>query len=194
MPLTAQRQSRRHRLARAALGLGLVLGVAAGTHALALWVMPKVIMGAAMRSLSAATGGDNPGLPPLTDHTQRRIVMPSPDLLYGTCVWDVSQRPLHVHARLDGVPYASIAFYAANSDNFLVVNGRQQASGVSLWITGPSTPTAETPGTPRAPEGARVVKSPSDKGLLLMRVLVGDVQADLPRAEALRRTLRCDQA
>ncbi len=190
MPLTPQR----HRLARAALGLGLVLLVAAGTHALALWVMPKVIMGAAMRSLSAATGGANPGLPPLTDHTQRRIVMPSPDLLYGTCVWDVSQRPLMVQARLDGVPYASVALYGANSDNFLVINGREQTRGVSLWITGPSTPEAGTPGAPRPPEGARVLRAPSDKGLLLMRVLVGDPQADLPRAEALRRTLRCEPA
>ncbi len=187
MPLMA-----RPRLARAALGLGVVLLVAALTHALALWALPKVIMGGAMRSLSAATGGANPGLPPMTDHTQRRIVMPSPDLLYGTCVWDVSQRPLQVHARLDGVPYASVALYGANSDNFLAVSGRQHGGeSVSLWIIGPSTPEA---GRPRPPAGARVVQAPSDKGLLLMRVLVGDVRADLPRAEALRRTLRCDPA
>lgn len=188
MPMT------RPRLARAALGLGVVLIVAALTHTLALWAIPQVIMGGAMRSLAAATGGTNPGLPPMTDHTQRRIVMPSPDLLYGTCVWDVSQRPLLVRARLDGVPYASVALYGANSDNFLVLNGRQQgADGVSLWITGPSTP-GPTAGTPPPPAGVRVVRAPSDRGLLLMRVLVGDPRIDLPQAEALRRTLRCDPA
>jgi uncharacterized membrane protein len=42
------------------------------------------------------------------------------------------------------------------------------------------------------PAGATVVKAPSSRGMLLMRVLVGDYAAERETVEAARRTLRCE--
>lgn len=177
-------------LPRWLLGLGLVVAIAAATHLLALWAVPRLIMARAM----AAIAGESPPapvLPPLTDHTQRRIVMPSPDLLYATCVWNVAERPLRIRADLRGPGYGSLALYAANSDNFFVVNDRQAAEGsLDLWLIGPQ-PYA---GAVAPPAGVRTVTAPSARGLLLMRVLVGDPARDLPAAEAARATLRCEPA
>jgi len=174
------------RRTRAWVGVGLVVAVAAATHALVLWALPRLIM---HRTMAAVAGPEPPAAvrPPMTDHTQRRIVMPSPDLLYGLCAWNVAERPLRIRAHLQGSGYASLALYAANSDNFLVINDRAaDAAPLDLWLTAPGSTAAP------APEGARVVTAPSTRGLLLMRVLVGDSERDLPAAEALRATLRCE--
>lgn len=166
--------------------LAAVAVVAAATHALLLWGLPRLIMHRTM----AAVGGPAPPaavLPPMTDHHQRRIVMPSPDLLYGVCAWNLAERPLRIRADLRGGGYASLALYAANSDNFLVINDRAaDAAALDLWLTAPGG--SATP----APAGARAVTAPSTRGLLLMRVLVGDRARDLPAAEARRATLRCE--
>ncbi|MBL8326870.1 MAG: DUF1254 domain-containing protein [Rubrivivax sp.] len=139
-------------------------------------------------SVVAGDAPPAPTLPPMTDHTQRRIVMPSPDLLYATCVWNVAERPLRISADLRGLRYGSVALYAANSDNSLVINDRQAGdAALDLWLVGRSSGP-----TPVAPAGARTVVAPSARGLLLMRVLVGDRERDLPAAEATRAMLRCE--
>jgi uncharacterized membrane protein len=162
-------------------------GLAMLAHQLTLWALPRWIMD---RTVLVITGGPGapPLMPPLTDHTQRRVVLPSPDLLYATCAWDVSRTPLRVRARLDGVPYASLALYAANSDNFWVSSGGSIGASADLWIRSARPDTAQA----AAPAGAQVVVAPTDQGLLLMRVLVGHPARDLAAAEAVRQTLRCE--
>jgi uncharacterized membrane protein len=172
----------------AILGLAVALGVA--THLAVLWLMPRAIMHKAM----VAVAGDHPpaaALPPMTDHTQRRIVMPSPDLLYATCVWDLSQRPLHIRANPQSPRYWSIALYASNTDNFHVINDRQAGGQpVDLLLLGPGQPVpAQLPSA-----ATRTLRSPSDRGILLMRVLVGDYAVDREAVEAARATLRCEPA
>jgi len=115
------------------------------------------------------------------------VVMPSPDLLYATCAFDVRQRPLRIQADPKLPGYWSIALYAANSDNFFVLNDRQAAGApVDLVLVGPDT---AKPGV--LPAGAKVVTAPGGRGLLLMRVLVGDYAVERESVEAARRTLRC---
>lgn len=175
-----------HRL----FAFGVVIALAAATHLLAVWAVPRVVMQFAMVT-AAGDAPPSPALQPMTDHMERRIVMPSPDLLYATCVWNVADRPLRIRADLRGLRYGSIALYAANSDNFFVVNDRAAGdAALDLWLVGPQR--AGVP--PPLPAGARLVTAPSKSGLLLLRVLVGDRQADLPAAEAARRTLRCEPA
>ena len=107
-------------------------------------------------------------LPPMTDHTQRRVVMPSPDLLYAICSYDLATRPLRLRADPKLPTYWSIALYAANSDNFFVLNDRQAGGQpVDLLLVGPG---GATP--PDLAKGTRVVATPSARGLVLMRVLV----------------------
>lgn len=157
------------------------------------WASIHLVPYAVMWRLAANAPAESrqPGavyLPPMTDHTQRRVVMPSPDLLYATCAFDVSERPLRIRADPKVPHYWSIALYAANSDNFFVVND-QQAGGraVDLVLFGPTSGDAPAPY-----DGARVVRSPTRRGLLLMRVLVTDYARERAVVEAARRTLRCE--
>ena len=46
----------------------------------------------------------------MTDATQRRVVMPSPDLLYATCAFDVREHALRI--RLSPEPYRPMGFGA----------------------------------------------------------------------------------
>jgi uncharacterized membrane protein len=99
--------------------------------------------------------------------------MPSPDLLYAVCAYDLADGPLSI--KLDGsyARYWSIALYNSRSDNFLTLSGDTLgASGVDLTID-------ETKST--------------RKGLLLMRVLTGANPAWLTEAETFRKRLRCEQ-
>ena len=57
---------------------------------------------------------------------------------------------------------------------------------VDLVLIGPDTPEPAA-----VPAGARMVRAPGGRGLLLMRVLVGDYAAEHEAVEAARRTLRC---
>ena len=168
--------------------LEILAAVALLTHLMVVWAIPYAIMAAL--SAAAPAEGRGPGLayfPPMTDHTQRRVVMPSPDLLYATCAFDVRQQALRIQADPNLPGYWSIALYAANSDNFFVLNDRQAAGApVDLVLVGPET------GKPGAlPAGAKLVTAPSGRGLLLMRVLVGDYAAEREAVEAARRSLRC---
>lgn len=183
------------------LAVGLTVTVL--MHLLTVWALPRLIMREAMARIAqettaqtraqaraqgwpqAATGAY---LPPPTDHTQRRIVMPSPDLLYATCALDLSKGPMHITAEVAHPRYWSVALYGANSDNFFVVNDRSAAAQrLDLWVVPPGADRT----TMKAEDGSTVVEAPSRKVLLLMRLLLTDDPADLALAKAARSTLRC---
>lgn len=166
-----------------------LLALAAAVHVAAVWALPRLIM-ARLAATASAAEKSGTYLPPMTDHTQRRIVMPSPDLLYATCAFDVGERPLSIRVDPRGAGhqgYWSIALYASNSDNFHVLNDRQAGDAPVHLVLRSAAPA----GTAAIP-GEASVTSPSRRGLLLMRLLVGDPARDLAAAEAARRTLRCE--
>ena len=180
--------------------LAVGLTVAVLTHLLTVWALPRLIMRAAMaritdetaaqaRAQGAPQAATGVYLPPPTDHTQRRIVMPSPDLLYATCTLDLSKGPMRVTAEVAHPRYWSVALYGANSDNFFVVNERKTAEPgrLDLWVVAPGTDRAAL----AVPAGSTVVEAPGAKALLLMRLLVTDDPTDLASAQVARRSLRC---
>ncbi len=184
--------------------LALALTVAVLTHLLTVWALPRLIMREAMtritvetaaqaRSPARAQGAPSAAtgvyLPPPTDHTQRRIVMPSPDLLYATCALDLGAGPQRITAQVAHPRYWSVALYGANSDNFFVVNDRKTAEPgrLDLWVVAPGTDRTAL----AVPVGSTVVEAPSAKTLLLMRLLVTDDPADLESAQRARESLRC---
>lgn len=166
--------------------LGAWLALAALAHLATVWAAPRLIM----RAVIAGVPADVPHgvyLPPMTDHTQRRIVMPSPDLLYAICTFDLRERALRVRADPQSPHYWSIALYASNSDNFFVLNDEDAAGrAVDLVLRAPDTPPSALP------SGARGVTAPGTRGLLLMRLLVADAAAEGALPDAARRTLRCE--
>ncbi len=180
--------------------LAVGLTVAVLTHLLTVWALPRLIMREAMaritdetatqaRAQGAPQAATGVYLPPPTDHTQRRIVMPSPDLLYATCTLDLSKGPMRVTAEVAHPRYWSVALYGANSDNFFVVNERSAAAQrLDLWVVPPGADRSAM----NAERGSTVVDAPSRKVLLLMRLLLTDDPADLALAKASRSTLRCD--
>ena len=179
--------------------LAVGLTVAVLTHLLTVWALPRLIMREAMaritdetatqaRAQGAPQAATGVYLPPPTDHTQRRIVMPSPDLLYATCTLDLSKGPMRVTAEVAHPRYWSVALYGANSDNFFVVNERSAAAQrLDLWVVPPGADRSAM----NAERGSTVVDAPSRKVLLLMRLLLTDDPADLALAKASRSTMRC---
>lgn len=179
---------------RWALRIGAAIAIAAGVHLLAVWALPRLIMHKLLSTTPAELGARSDTqaaasvyFPPMADATQRRIVLPSPDLLYAVCRFDVSRSPLRIRADAQLPGYWSVALYAANSDNFFVVNDRQLA-GQPLDLIVADEGASNAP----LPPGARRVVAPSARGLVLMRVLVADYAAERDAVERARRTLRCD--
>jgi uncharacterized membrane protein len=171
----------------------LSLGVTAlVVHIAVVWALPWVIMdrvmsGAAAQELNML---NRAAFPPAVDASARRVVMPSPDMLYSVCVFDVSSGPVRVTAQPGLKTYWSIALYGANSDNFFVVNDRQAGDApVDLWLVseGPNV------SAPSVPAGTQVVVTPSRKGFLLMRVLTGNYEAEKAVLEPARHTLACNR-
>lgn len=158
-------------------------------HLLTIWAAPRLIMQVVMNGPRAQTVNmQNRAAftPPITS-ASRDVVMPSPDMLYSMCVFDLNKGPVRVTANPELKSYWSIALYAANSDNFFVVNDRQAGGApVDLWLVGPETKSVA------APAGSKQVDSPSTQGFLLMRVLTGNYEAEKSVVEPARRTLRCE--
>ena len=172
--------------------LGLLI-TAVTVHLAAVWATPRLIMNRVMNApmvtdLKPVRGAV---FPPAVDATSRRVVMPSPDLLYSLCVYDLSKGPLRITARPALDTYWSVALYADNSDNFFVQNDRQTGkAALDLWLVAEGANAS----APAVPAGARVVVSPSRRGLLLMRVLTANYEAEKTLLEAARRTLQCEPA
>lgn len=100
--------------------------------------------------------------------------MPSPDLLYAVCAYDLAEGPLRIKLEGRYPRYWSIALYNAKSDNFLTISSDTIGErGVDITID-------ETRSTRH--------------GLLLMRIMTGANPQWLAEAEAFRRLLRCEQA
>jgi uncharacterized membrane protein len=79
--------------------------------------------------------------------------------------------------------YWSVSFFAANSDNFFVLNDRQaKEKRVRVVLATDDASPAE---------GAQTVISPSRRGVVLFRTLVLDL-ADLPMLQRFQQTMSCE--
>lgn len=144
---------------------------------------PVVIMDAAMKRLTstgAAVNAWGHGKP--ADGTSRKIVRPSPDLANSRCVFDLSTGPIRIRAA-PGDDYVSVSLYAANSDNFFVVNDRNAPDGIDIILY--------EKGTPRPSGAALIVESPSRRGIALERRLAATPQM-FERAAAARANDVCE--
>lgn len=163
--------------------LGIALVVAALTHVAAVWLLPRVVMGIATRTFAAGAGGsfNHAVFPPRADENARAIVRPSPDLLYAGCAFDLADGPIRIQATVPRDTYWSLSMFAANTDNFFVVNDRAAKSGrVDLLLVEPGT-------TVTSSDGATVVEAPSTRGIVLTRTLIASEERVAELDEARRR-------
>lgn len=143
-----------------------LLLLAVGTHLACVVLLPRVVMGAAMSRLAAVSGGVNGArLAPPTEAASRRIVMPSPDMRYAICVYDLADGPVEVVADPRWPAYWSLALYDARTDNYRSWNDRQlRGRGLHLRLVREADA--------RAPSSPTQVVSPTRRGLVVLRLLV----------------------
>ena len=111
-------------------------------------------------------------------------------MLYAICTYDLAGGPVRVTANPGLDSYWSVALYSAASDNWYVINDRQAGRHpVDLVVAERGMMRSAS----AASTSAKVLKAPSQKGLVLMRVLVSDYAKDSARYEAARRTFSCTQ-
>ncbi|MCJ7774380.1 MAG: DUF1254 domain-containing protein [Desulfobacterales bacterium] len=142
--------------------------LAVAFHLLTVILYPNVIMGVVMKKAEDTYGGVNKVVhAPPTTSAARRVVRPSPDLLYSACVYDVSKGPVNITARVPDT-YWSLSFYETNTDNFFVINDRQVKSrNVEFILTKSGTSYPDAGGT-------EVIEAPTERGFFLFRMLVQD--------------------
>lgn len=150
--------------------------IAIAAHLTFIYATPRVLMDAAFDRLSA--GGVNAWhvadrVTPLS----RAIVRPSPDFAYSVCAYDLSRGPLSVRVAPWG-SYWSLSLYAANTDNYFVLDDREARDGAEITLVRAGR------GAPE--DGARVVQSPSTRGIALIRRLAPGVESYNAAAAAAR--------
>lgn len=137
------------------------LVIAAAAHFAAIYATPRVLMNVAMTKLG--TQGVNAfRLGARVTPAARAVVRPSPDLAYSACVYDLSHGPV----RLRVTPwqnYWSLSLFAANSDNFYVLDDREARDGIEITLV--------RAGAAAPRDAANVVESPSPRGIALIRRL-----------------------
>lgn len=138
------------------------LVIAVAVHLAAIHAVPRVLMHVAMERIAAASGVNAWRLGDRVTAASRWVVRPSPDFAYSTCVFDLSQGPVVISAAPWNT-YWSLSLYAANSDNFFVIDDREAHHGAEITLVRRG----------RAhPEGASmVIESPSQRGIALIRRL-----------------------
>lgn len=191
---------------RALRALLVWLALAMAIHALAVWAIPRVVMRMAMTRLAAAAppapapatalapataaASVHAVYPPMSTATSRTIVLPSPDLAYALCVYDLSQGPVDIDAAPEWPLYWSVALYAANTDNYLVRNDQEARGRPVHWrLLPPGTEPAQT-----LPDGREPIVAPASRGLVLLRVLVADRERQAEAVARAQHALRCTTA
>ncbi len=162
--------------------LAIVLGGAALVHVAVIAAIPRLIVRVVRHRLEQSVGANHIHHAPLPDASWRTIVMPSPDLLYSACAYDVRDRPLLVTADVPDA-YWSVSAFADDTDNFFVVNDRS-AGGRRIRVVFSAEPGF------RDPAGGTVVHVPSKTGVILFRQLVLDAR-DLAGAQEVQRAASC---
>ena len=163
--------------------IAMVLGGAALVHVAVVAAIPRLIVRAVRHRLEQSVGPNRIHHAPLPDASWRTIVMPSPDLLYSACAYDVRERPLLVTAEVpDG--YWSVSAFADDTDNFFVANDRT-AGGRRIRVVFSAEPGF------RDPAGGTAVEVPSKTGVILFRQLVLDAR-DLPKAQQIQQAASCE--
>lgn len=145
--------------------------VAAVSNVATVAALPRWVNAVVMHRIAALAGGDNRALhAPRADAQARTVVRPSPDLLYTVCVFDVSERPLRITAPAPDSSYLSIAGFAADTSNFFALNDAalpaDDDDGRRFDVI------LARAGAPGLLDHARVVTAPSDRGLILFRMLI----------------------
>jgi len=143
------------------------LVIAGLVHFAAIYAVPRVLMNVAIERVGAG-GANKWTVGDRVTQASRQIVRPSPDFAYSACAYDLSEGPVVISAT-PWNDYWSLSLYAANSDNFFVIDDREAHYGAEITLVRRGRD---------HPEGASmVVESPSERGIALIRRLAPRLDA-----------------
>lgn len=162
--------------------LAFALAVGAG-HVATILAAPRAIMHVALGKMSddgAAINrfvfGDR------TTQNSRRVVRPSPDLAYSSCVYDLSGGPLLVTAAPSpDNGYVSLSVFDARTDNIAVFDTSASPQGIRFVLAREGQ---------AVPAGEQVVRARYDTGVILDRRLAPTAEL-FAAADKARRADRC---
>ena len=149
---------------------------------------PYVLMSAAMKKIGSADANGRANVfafGPMATADRQPIVRPSPDLVYSSCVFDLSQGPVLVDVAPVPGKYWSLSIFDARTDVAAVRSDRDtggQNARLALVRDGQV-----------APKGYDVVKLDHDRGIALIRILLSD-PAEFAEVDAIRRKSTCQAA
>jgi hypothetical protein len=154
----------------------------------ALAATPYVLMTGAMNKIGAGTPVNSFRFGERSTADNQPIVRPSPDLLYASCVFDVSDGPVIVTAEPIPGTYWSLSVFDARTDVAAVRSDRDtggKAARLALVRAGQA-----------APPGYEAVALDHDKGIVLLRILADadNPPARLAAIEGARRQAQCRAA
>lgn len=162
----------------------LVLGTAVVTHILCIALYPYgVLVSRYLLGKERVRENEVYHEKPV-DASFRKVVMPSPDILYSACVFDLRKHELLLEAVVPPFTYWSASFYADNTDNFFTLNDRKVQGKVTLLLTSRKEVVSEGEGNPL------VILSPSSRGIVIFRMFIPS-RSLLPELEWYQRTIRC---
>jgi uncharacterized membrane protein len=130
-------------------------------HVALVQAVPRVLMDKAIERI-AADGANAWRVAERVTPESRQIVRPSPDFAYSACAYDLSDGPVTIRVA-PWSAYWSLSLYADNSDNFFVVDDREVREGVTITLVQRGRAAPE--------DSPRVVRSPSARGIALIRRL-----------------------
>ena len=141
----------------------LIIGCYFG-HNITMRYYPNLLFAGAKNKI--ASGENEFRYAALPDEEARYVVKPNPDFLYATCFYDLQGGPMRLTGSLPDSTYWSIALYEPNTVNFYVKNDTQFADNQLDLIISKTALASITK--------ERNIVSPTDKGLILFRILVTD--------------------
>ncbi|MGL4313345.1 MAG: DUF1254 domain-containing protein [Sphingomonas sp.] len=168
------------------LGPGIVgLVAAAMAWQGTMLAVPRALMLLAERKIGSVAGVNTMVAGPLVTAASRAIVRPSPDLLYSTCVFNLSAGPVLVDVPPISAPYWSLSVFDRKTDVAFVRNNRQSGGAairVAILAEGQAAPAGYTP-----------VPVIGHRGVALVRVLI-DRTKPIDSIDVERRKANCRAA
>lgn len=155
--------------------LGILLCAYLGQYLLAL-ALPNLVMEVLYHRGGVKQAYNTLYIKPRADEASREVVRPSPDLFYGSCIYNLAEGPLLIEAK---VPerYWSMQFYQMNTDNYAGMSNRgdgryRAGTHVQVTLIGPNSNPEDYSG--------EVIQSPSQRGIMLLRAsAIGEASAAL---------------
>jgi len=154
-------------------------------HVVTIAAIPTAIMGVVgYKSRKAGITANTIVHAPMVTEKARRVVRPSPDLIYSSIGYDVRETAIRVTAPIPDT-YWSLSIFSSDTENFYVINDQQiDGKAIDLILYGKGGKPADT-------GEAIAVESPSARGVVLLRMLIKD-EEKVAELQDIQRQAKCD--